>query len=1097
MSLASAVGAVITPSAANNVMSTASKPCRLAQPYIAAPFAAAEHRSLEYGVSLWNPCDLEFRLLGPVEVWGAGRQVDAGQPRQRGVLAALLVDAGRLVTWASLVDRVWGDAPPGGAREALYAHVARIRRVLHKATAPGEKPPRLVTQPGGYVLGVDADQVDLHRFRGLAQRAREPDLADADRVALLRQAIDLWRGEPLAGLRGPWAARVREAWHQERLDTVVAWAHAELATGNPTAAIGPLTDLLEAYPLVEPVTVALMRTLHAAGHTAQALHCYATTRQLLIDELGAEPRAELRAAHRSILRGDPDPWPADPRRRDATAAHSPSGGPGSVGGHPEPPRPGTQLAVELGRFLTAAQRRAGGRGALKRTTLARRVGVSVSSLYAYLDGTTVPSAPVLDRLLAELGVTATDRARLATARDMLEKRRRLRAEPAPPVPRHLPPDIGTFAGRAAELTELDKLLSDSPAAVVISVLVGMAGVGKTALAVHWAHRVADRFPDGQLYVDLRGFDPTGAVSSPCAAVRELLDALGVPPRRIPVHAQAQVNLYRSLLADRRMLVILDNARDAEQVRPLLPGAPQCLVLVTSRNRLSGLIAAEGAQPVMLDVLSPAEARQLLAGRLGTVRVGLDPAVDQIVEECGRLPLALAVVAANAATRRWLPLAELAAELRAAHGSLEAFAGGDAATDVRTVFSWTYRALSGQAAMLYRLLCVHPGLDITAPAVASLGGLSLPLVRPPLAELTAAHLLTEHAGGRYTLHDLLRSHAAELSAAQDTDGRRREALHRLLDHYLHTAHAASTVLDAHREPIALKLPRPGSASETFADRRQAMAWFEAEHQVLLAAVRQAADNGFDGHAWQLAWTLVPFLRRQGHWRDWADTQTTALAAAQRLADPVRQVHAHRAVGLALVSLGADHEALTHFRAGLDILAELDSPIAEGNIHLAYGCVFERRGDYGQALEHASRAVELFQTAGHRAGLARALNNAGWCHANLRNHRTALAFCRHALALLREMDDNMGEADTLASIGYVHGSLGDHARAVDCYQSALTLFRRLGERHQEADTLDHLGDVRLAAGEPDAARESWLTAMSIFDELGQVGADQVRAKLGRLP
>jgi len=395
------------------------------------------------------------------------------------VLAALLVDAGRLVTWASLVDRVWGDAAPSGARHALYAHVARVRRVLRQATAPGEEPPRLASQPGGYVLEVDPGRVDLHRFRRLAQLARQPDRADADRVALLREAIGLWRGEPLAGLRGPWAARVRTAWREERLDTIIAWSHAELAAGNPTAAIGPLTDLLEAYPLVEPVTMVLMRTLHAAGHTAQALHCYATTRQRLIDELGAEPGAELRATHQAILRGDPDPWPAATRRHDPVAAHSPPDRLGFVGRHAEPARLGTQFAVELSRFLMAAQRRAGGRGALKRTTLARRIGVSASSLYAYLSGTTLPPAVVLDRLLTELGVAGKEHARLANARDALEVRRRVGAVPVRswPVPRLLPPDVGGFVGRDAELAALDGLLSGRPAAVVISAVLGTAGVG--------------------------------------------------------------------------------------------------------------------------------------------------------------------------------------------------------------------------------------------------------------------------------------------------------------------------------------------------------------------------------------------------------------------------------------------------------------------------------------------------------------------------------------------------------------------------------------------------------------------------------------------
>jgi DNA-binding SARP family transcriptional activator len=319
------------------------------------------------------------------------------------------------------------------------------------------------------------------------------------------------------------------------------------------------------------------------------------------------------------------------------------------------------------------------------------------------------------------------------------------------VPAQLPRDVPGFVGRMGDLAALDGLLSDSQAGrtVVISAIAGTAGVGKTALAVHWAHRVRDKFPDGQLYVDLRGFDPSGTVKSPAEALRGFLDALRVPAQRVPADLDGQAALYRSALADKRMLVLLDNARDADQVRPLLPDAPECLVVVASRNRLTGL-TAEGAHPILLDLLPVAEAEQLLARRLGAERVAAEPdAVDRIITRCARLPLALAIVAARAADVD-VALATLADELDQAPGDLGSFAADDPRADVRAVFSWSHRALSGAAARLFRLLGLHAGPDFAAPAAASLVGQPVERVEALLAELTRAHLITEHAPGRFAL-----------------------------------------------------------------------------------------------------------------------------------------------------------------------------------------------------------------------------------------------------------------------------------------------------------------------------------------------------------
>jgi hypothetical protein len=379
--------------------------------------------------------------------------------------------------------------------------------------------------------------------------------------------------------------------------------------------------------------------------------------------------------------------------------------------------------------------------------------------------------------------------------------------------------------------------------VVVAAIAGTAGIGKTALAVHWAHRVADRFPDGQLYVNLRGFDPSGSPMAPAEAVRGFLDGLQVPPQGIPASLEAQAGLYRSLLAGRRMLVLLDNARDAGQVAPLLPGAPGCLVLVTSRNQLPGLVAAAGAHPVALDLLSRDEAVQLLARRLGDDRLTAEPdATDELVTWCAGLPLALAIVAARVATHPAFPLAVLADQLREARDGLDGFDAGDTTTDARAVFSWSYRALSAPAARLFRLLGLHPGADVTTGAAASLAGLPPAHVRPMLAELASAHLVTEHTPGRYAFHDLLRAYAGELAHTMDTGTDRWAATRRLLDHYLHIAHAADLLLYRHGETITLPPPEPAVAAAHLGDYDQAMAWFTAEHRVLLAAIDHAARTG---------------------------------------------------------------------------------------------------------------------------------------------------------------------------------------------------------------------------------------------------------------
>jgi DNA-binding SARP family transcriptional activator/tetratricopeptide (TPR) repeat protein len=926
-----------------------------------------------------------------------GHEVNAGPARQRTLLAALAVEAGQRVPMETLIDRVWGEAPPSAAREGVYAYMTRLRQVFARA---GLAHPPLRPGSGGYALELDPERVDVLRFQRLVADARQDRDADDSRVAALDRALGLCRGPALAGLSGPWVVRTRELLAQQRLDAVLLWAALQMRLGRAGVVVAPLRELAGQHPLVEPLAARLIEALGRDSRPAEALACYAATRELLVAQLGTEPGAELRRLHQAILAGD----------LDGTAAAAP---PAAV--------PATVPA--------AGQR-----------------------------------------------------------------------------PAQLPRDIGGFVGRGAELAALDAALAEGgrePAAMVISTISGTAGVGKTALAVHWAHRVRDRFPDGQLYLDLRGFGPGRRVVAPADAIRGFLDGLGVPAARLPPDLDAQAARYRSVLADRRVLVVLDNARDAEQARPLLPGAPGCLVVVTSRDRLSPLVA-DGAHPVDLDLLTPTESRAVLVRRLGAERVAAEPeAAEQVIVRCARLPLALTIAAARV-LQSGFPLDTVAAELAQAQGRLDALAPGDPASEVRAAFSWSYDALTPAAARLFRLLGLLSGPDISVAAAASIAGHPRPDARRLLAGLARASLITEPAPGRYACHDLLRAYAADLSRAVDTGAERRAATGRLFDFYVRTAYDADRLLKPHRDPPELAAPATPPAPvpagvpaavpmEAFAGREAAMAWLAAEHAVLRYALRQAADSGFDTHAWQLAWALDTFLFRRGHWHDLADAWQVAERAAGRLGDAAAHVHARRRLGYACTLLGRYADAHVHYRHVLDRYVRTGDLVGQAFTHHNLATLGVRQGDAEELLGHARRALTLFQTAGHDRGQALALNQIGWYHALSGDHSQALVRCRQALALLQRLGDRGTEAHTWDILGYAHHHLGDHAQAADSYQHALDLFGDSGDRYNQADILSHLGDTRHAAGDHAAARTAWRQALDILTDLDHPDAAAVRAKL----
>ncbi|MFD3401537.1 BTAD domain-containing putative transcriptional regulator [Kribbella sp. NPDC058693] len=696
---------------------------------------------------------------------------------------------------------------------------------------------------------------------------------------------------------------------------------------------------------------------------------------------------------------------------------------------------------------------------------------------------------VRTRLTEELGIDPDDELQTLYAR-MLAGSPRTEVT----VPRQVPPDVPAFVGRADALAQLTAPLGapDRPAPVAIALVSGMAGIGKSALAAYWARRAADRFPDGQLWLNLQAFGPRPAVSSDQALTR-FLRTLGVSDAKIPLDLDEKTAMFRSLLDGRRMLVVLDNAADAAQVRPLLPSSPGAMVLVTSRNQLSDLVAVEGARSIQLDLLSRDESRQLLAGRLSADRINAArPAADELVDLCARLPLALAVVAARAAERPGFGLEAFVADLRAGQGRLEAFSEMSPATEMRRVFSWSYRELGLPAARLFRLLGQHPGPDFDLGAAASLAGEPRFDVRRLLAELRQAHLLDEPRPGRYALHDLLNVYAGELMLRYDADLDRLQVRRRLLDHYLFTSQAAaSTLYPCDPRPSAFE-PQDGVVVRSFEDHRAALAWFADEIPALLAVLDQAGDE-FPDRATALIFTLADPLTRVGRLHDLVAALQAVLAAD---ADIAVQTRAHRELALAYTRLNRPGDADLHSRLALEASRTLGIETEIARSHRICGLVREAQGRQHEALEHDRQALHHFEAADDDAKRARAICVIAWDLARLGDYQGALSTGQEALALLGKLGDRPGEAFAWDTIGYSHHHLSRYRPAIEAYESALETFQDFGDRYNEADVLVHLGETHYVQGDITAAGEVWSRAHSILADLGDSAAVPLAEKLEQL-
>lgn len=884
---------------------------------------------------------MEFRVLGPVEFGVAGRVVPTGHPRQRCVLAVLLIEVNRTVSTEQLIDRVWGERPPNRARNVLSGYITRLRAVI----SAGET--SLDRRPGGYSLSADPGLIDLHRFRDLVTRGRA-----AQDPELLSEALNLWRGRAFADTASDWLINMREMLENERLEALLRRNDILLGRGGHAELLAELHDLATAHPLDERVTRQLVIALYRCGRQADALAAYSRARALLSDELGLDLSPESQALQRQILGNDP--------------------------------------------ALTAAP----------------------------------PPSPPASR----------------------------------PVPRQLPAVTADFTGRGSELA-----LLDATGATPVLTIDGAAGVGKTALAVSWGQRVAGRFPDGQLFVNLRGHAPGRPLSS-LSALAQFLRALGVPPDQLPLDVDEAAALYRSVLAERRVLVVLDDARGPGQVRPLLPGNPGCTVVITSRNRLGGLIAKDGAQRLTLDVLDPQTAVDLLSRLLGAQRVAREPeAAAELARLCTHLPLALRISAANLANHPHRPIAEHAGELRAGNRLDTLQIDGDREAAVRTAFELSYAALEPDARLAFRRIGLIPGPEFTAASVAVLLPGSAEESARLLETLSAAHLVETATAGRYRCHDLLKLFAAELAR---TDDDRTAALDRLIAADVAAAGSAAVVLYPHM----LRLPGGVPGREVFTDHSDALAWLDSERAGLVALIEHTAGHGPRRVAWQLADTLRGYFWLRRCADDWLATARTALAAAQEGGDQQAQAAARLSIADVYWSVGQHAEAMTNYAQALEHARRAGWADGQATILGNLASVNLERGELTLARENYTCALELHQEKGRRAVTLSNLGNLDW-------EQGALAEAqRHFIEALGLHESPVAMANSLVNLGCVRHDLGLPDQALADLTEALALAREIGDDADEANALVGIAAVLSDAGRPTDARDRGREALELARRIG---------------
>jgi tetratricopeptide (TPR) repeat protein len=1013
---------------------------------------------------------MEFRTLGPIELWSDGQPQDLGSARLRCALAVLLLAPRTIVPAETLIDRLWDTRPPPKARENLSVYIARLRASLRQAVGDSV---RLAGRTRGYVLEVDPETIDVHQFRRLRRQAdalaASGDYSQA--ATLLREADALWRGPALAGIRGDWVERMRGSLEEERRAAILERVECELELGRHADLVGELHQRLTQYPLDETFIGHQMTALYRSGRPGDALSLYRDTRRRLIDEQGTEPGPALAELHQRIL------------GRDTAPAVSP-----------------------------ASQRQA--------------------------------------RAAADT----------------------------------LPPETARFVGRGEELAGLLEPPGPDPQIIVIE---GMPGVGKTALAVQAARELREEYPDGQLYLNLHAHDGGSPSLDASEALHRLLRMLSVPAEQIPDLLSDRMTQWRAQVSRRRLVVILDDVAQHDQIRPLLPAAGQILVLVTTRRRLAGLT---GARTLTLDVLSPDDAVALFRRDASDARAGDFEQVAAVVSRCGRLPLAIQLTAGRAAHDPALQLGDLIEEL--SQSPVRLGGSGAASPEVVSAFDLSYGALEPDHQRFFRRLGLSPCASFGLGAAAALDGATLAEADKAVATLLDHHLLTRAEDDRYRFHDLIRRYAAVRAAREDPETEQRQAVSRLLDYYLDAT-------AQHKQGLGR--------------RDDATAWLEAEWRNITQAARHAEQFNWKRQCADLTHLLAEFLEVKACWDDAIPAHTLALKAARDLADPGRiaralldlsavyqQVGRHDdsrpfaeeaagiyrsltdwrgeaeavdRIGMAHQRLARSREALAYFHEAQMLYEEAGDRLGVAGAlgHAGIACWHLGRGT--EATEHLQKAVEQYREVGDRRGEAKALNNLGRIQLYRGYHRDALKayelslqifteiggkqnqailhhnigsvyhykgsysegldHCRQALAIYREIGDRPDEADVLNDIGAIyqsaacyeealvhhekaqqiaeesgnttqrlvalrriadiHRGLGRYDEAVGHYRTALDLVREIGDAYEEGKILEGIAECTISTQRPDAARIVFRQALDIFERLGVPEAESARIRI----
>lgn len=1028
-------------------------------------------------------------MLGPLEIRRDqdGPQGDPGDPgdpnarqddapvqvstgKQSAIVATLLLHANQVVSVDTLVDILWGGDSPATAHATLLNYIARLRQTLGPDIAS-----RLHTADRGYRLEI-RDDAEADHLHAAALEARARAEAAEGRWEAVRdsaaEGLALWRGEPLAQV-GYDALRIMFLPHLEelRLRLRELRIDAQLALGEFEQVLPELTGLAELHPLRDPLHERRFAALYGAGRRAEAQALYRNVRVLLRDELGAEPSAALRDLHQMALREAPVSDLVDVLVGTRLGGKAGKAGMAGMANAASTSSPAIAMAASSASSATAAPNTANAAHTASATS-------------------TVSTANTISTASAATATAPHSPSPTPTVPD---------PERAPALLDHqFPPPPRRFVGREAQLAELSAAMvgNDAPEQAGTVLLVGMAGVGKTALALTWAHRVRAEYPDGLLYVNLNGFAEQGVPLTTDAAVRILLDCLGVPCHQLPGTPEGRIAVYHRTVAHRRILLILDNARDADQVRPLLPRTEGLRVVVTSRHTLASLVTHLFARTVRLAPMSAREARDLLELRLGPERtIGMADAVAAVAERCAHLPLALVVAAGRAWPRPDIPLDVLAGQLTAGLGALD---DGDPAVNVRAVLSWSYRQLTPAAARLFRLLGAHPGPDISVAAAASLAAVGRPVAEAALTELASMNMVVERGAVRFSLHSLLREFALERTADEDSPEEREAASRRLFDAYLHTAIRANCTFTAQPIPAAPtpREPAPGADVTEFAaaDNRGAIRWYAAEREVLANLITAGVAEKRDLFVWQAVSAQSSYLALEARYEEDREFARLGLRAARALGDQVAEAHMHQMLGRDLAILGDTGGGLAHLDQAVrayEAANDLDSLAA------AHRCIANIRyvaGDVEAACQGMEEYLAYTRTSGQQRAEALALNALGWFQAHLGRYDVALETLCEALDVMHTSGSDTYAGKVWDSLGFVHHRRGDHARAVTAYSEAIAASAARDDDHQRALGHLRLGDVHRDAGDLGAAVENWTIALEMMTAECWPEVREVRERLG---